>query len=274
MLIKKILYKIKIMKFLFLIASCCLFFLGHAEREPKTLVLIICSEGLPIYKEFKEVWRSYMHLDPDHFECYFIRANPRLCSETLIEKDEIWSKTEENLIPGILNKTLMSLELLLPRLHEFDFVLRTNLSSFFVFPNLLSFLRNVPREKLYCGIPHQFYNPPNKWVCGAGIVLSIDLVRELVANKQSMMDLKGKGELDVDYYPDVDDVVIGNFFHQKGIQITPGKYLEIHNNWEYVKDNIPDDIYHFRIKSLPPLERENDLAIQKVLLKKYYNKKI
>jgi len=52
------------------------------------------------YKEMQEVWRSYMHRDPEHVEAYFIRANPHLNSMYEIQGDVIWSKTEENVIPG------------------------------------------------------------------------------------------------------------------------------------------------------------------------------
>jgi len=87
------------------------------EREMKVLVLIICSDQFPgttltfPYKEMQEVWRSYMHRDPEHVEAYFIRANPHLNSMYEIQGDVIWSKTEENVIPGILNKTSYLLSL-------------------------------------------------------------------------------------------------------------------------------------------------------------------
>ena len=46
-------------KVLFLIVSCTFFCVGHA-KESKTLVLILCSQNLQVYKGFKKIWRSYM----------------------------------------------------------------------------------------------------------------------------------------------------------------------------------------------------------------------
>ncbi|MCX6988703.1 MAG: hypothetical protein NTZ52_04285 [Chlamydiae bacterium] len=119
------------------------------HRNPKVLVLIIASDNFPgvdlvfPYPELKKIWRSYMHTNPN-IEAYFIQGDPNLSSPYEIQGDVIWSKTEENLRPGILNKTLLSIECMLPRINEFDYVLRTNLSSFYVFPRLLHFLQTLP----------------------------------------------------------------------------------------------------------------------------------
>lgn len=48
------------------------------------------------------------------------------------------------MIPGILNKTVKGLEFLQPCFSDFDYILRTNLSSFYVFPKLLNFLHQAP----------------------------------------------------------------------------------------------------------------------------------
>lgn len=79
-----------------------------------------------------------MHKQKENVECYFIKSNPYLKSKNVIIDDVIFSKQKEDMIPGILRKTLLSFEALLPRIKkEFDFVLRTNLSSFLIFPHLI-----------------------------------------------------------------------------------------------------------------------------------------
>ena len=119
--------------------------LPNVPRDIKILVLIICSDNLPVYPELQKIWRSYMHYDRNHVEAYFIKADPKLDVEYKIDNDVIWSKTDECLIPCITNKTLLSLEAMSSRFSDFDYVLRTNLSSFYVFPRLLNFLRTVLR---------------------------------------------------------------------------------------------------------------------------------
>lgn len=235
-------------------------------KDPKTLVLVICTDG-KLYDELQKVWKSYMHLDPEHFECYFIRANPKLSSPFFIDEDVIWSRTQENYIPGILNKTLLSLEAFLPRLDEFDYVLRCNLSSFFVFPRLLEFLSEAPEQQFYCGLRHgdgRRPKRPNGWVCGAGIIMSKDLAHLLIENKPALFNLSPKTCYNVD------DVAMGDFFFDMGIKRSPGLCIEIYSLKDW--NDIPSDVYHFRIKILDVEDRAAvELPIHHTLLKMFYD---
>lgn len=238
-------------------------------KELKTLVLIIASDNLPVYAGLKESWKSYMHLDPEHFECYFIRENVKLPTPYAIENDTIWCKTEENLVPGILNKTLLSFKALSPRLSEFDYVLRANLSSFFVFPRLLEFLKTLPRMSCYSGIHHGGGTPLHTagWVNGSGIIMSIDLVEMLASNSDSLFNLSPNTPME-----SVDDVAIGDFFARNGINILSGRYVEIYSasKWHEIKRKIPKDVFHFRIITPPPLRCKTDLRIHSQLLYMFY----
>jgi hypothetical protein len=114
---------------------------GQKNRDNiKLLVLIIASEDLPVYVELQKIWRAYMHSFPANVDAYFIKGDPNLPTKYQFVDDVIWSQTVENLIPGLINKTVLSLEAMLPKLHQYDYVLRANLSSFFHFPRLLEFL--------------------------------------------------------------------------------------------------------------------------------------
>jgi hypothetical protein len=218
------------------------FVLVAAEaKDLKTLVLVIASDDQPIYADFHRSWKSYMHLDSEHFESYFIRGNPDLPVEYEVVGDTIWTKTEENRVPGILHKTLVAFGAFFSRLGEFDYILRANLSSFFVFPRLLRFLETLPRENCYSGVYHggqsrfpYFWS----WVCGAGIIFSRDVVQLLVHNREVLLMAK---------LPD--DMVIGSFLEQKKIPLIPGCYREIYSprDWFEIQP-IPEDVFHFRIK--------------------------
>src|SRR6478672_11271514 len=94
----------------------------ESENKQKILVLIIASDDEPCYIELQRIWRSYMHQDLDHVETYFIKADPSLPFQSVIDGDVIWSQSSETIIPGIINKTIMSMELLLPRIKtEFNY---------------------------------------------------------------------------------------------------------------------------------------------------------
>jgi hypothetical protein len=76
------------------------------------------------------------------------------------------------------------MEAMLPQLDEFDYIIRTNLSSFYVFSRLFKFLTTLPTEKCYCGVQGQEDN----WTfaSGSGFILSPDLVKLLVQHKNQL----------------------------------------------------------------------------------------
>ena len=230
----------------------------------KILNLIIASDQYPIYLEFQSTWRSYMHLYPGIIESYFLKCNPKLKTVCEIDKDIIWSKFHDGWPPqsaSIINKTLVALEKLYNKLDEFDYILRTNLSSFYIFPRFLEFLENLPKNKCYCGSQ---INPREKIGSGSGFIISKDVAKLLVKNKYEMLDKKNM----------YDDELIGHFLNKKGIHLITHERINIENydTWLKTKDNIPQDLFQFRIKTGSPKWRlQHDLEIHKFLLKTFYN---
>ncbi len=161
-------------------------------KDIKTLVLVIASDNEPLYVELEKIWRSYMDIDPTHFECYFLKSNENLDVPVKIENKTIWCRAKEQyVLPGLLDKTVMSINYFKDSLDEYDFVVRTNLSSFWIFDNLLHFLNKAPKTNFYSGIIHgqgsDFCNGKG-WVCGAGIIMSSDLAKSLISNENYLMN--------------------------------------------------------------------------------------
>lgn len=236
-------------------------FSGNSDgaRKNKILVLIIASDDLPVYVKEQKIWRAYMHLDPEHIEAYFMKSNPNLETDCKIDGDTIWTKTVDSISPGLLNKTIASMEILQPRLEEFDYVLRTNLSSFYVFPKLLDQALTLPQEKCYfaCFMAHGGYS----FGSGAGFMLSPDLVRELVNGKNVLWN-----------DPLLDDVCIGRFLHGRA-QTIHAHRIDILNlqTWMDHKDNLPLN-YHYRLKHTDGNLRETEeVYVMSELLRKFYN---
>lgn len=232
------------------------------KKDIKILVLIIASDNFPVYLALQKSWKSYMHSDPTHVESYFIRSNPDLPTTTMIENDIIWSKVTEGWTStgpaclGIVDKTILSIEAMLPRLHEFDYVLRTNLSSFYVFPRLLEELKKLPRKKCYFG------SVLGEGIAsGCGFIISTDLARLMVQNKSYFMGNN-----------DHDDVVIGKFLRNQGVKLIPHKRFDLLslNDWNAIKKNIPNDAFHFRVKNDDQVRLVNDILIHAELMKIFY----
>lgn len=218
-----------------------------------------------------------MHKDPQHFDVYFIRGKPDLTTSYEIKNDDLFVKTEEGYTPGIINKTILSMEAFLPKLKDYDYVLRTNLSSFYVFSRLLNFINTLPKEKCYCGVP--LYIPADwypkfgyiNFVSGAGIILSTDLVEMLVREKEEIF--KFNSELP-------DDVLIGWFFQKKLINLIVAERSDFHtkDDWHQRKPIISSKSYHFRAKLNPSFRlQEEDFAdeifINRELLDMFYSDK-
>lgn len=198
-------------------------------------MFVIASDNEPRYVELQKLWSSYMHSDPEHVEAYFLRADPS--TQSKIEGDVVWSKTEECTIPGILIKTLFAFEQFQPRLKEFDFVIRTNLSSFYVFPQLLKYLETLPQRKCYAG---PLIREGLDAASGCGIIFSTDVVELILKQKAFILPRR------FSYY---DDLVFWEALLRNQIYVIPSP-LALVNTPEALKafraDPIPE-AFHFRV---------------------------
>ena len=186
----------------------------------KVLMLIISSDTEPVYAEHRKVWSSYMNSNPQ-IECYFIqyRDGPQT-----IEGNTFWLTGTES-FPGILTKTLDSLEYFLK--NDYDFIVRTNMSSLWNFDVLLKYLETLPPKNVYNGIIGNQYGI--LFVSGCGFIMSPDVAKLLLKNRQ-IAESVGI----------MDDVDIGYTLHKLGVPFTWGR-----RNNECVFDK---DTYHYRLR--------------------------
>lgn len=235
---------------------------ASAEEMPRLLVLVIASENFPVYTELQKMWRSHMDFAPEQVEIYFIKGDPGLQSLAFIEGDTIWSRTKEG-FPGetsaIIDKTIYSVEVLRDRLNDFDYVLRTNLSSFYVFSRLLNRLKTLPRTGCYFASGTDESNTVGS---GCGFILSTDLVRLLIAHKDEL----------VHRILPPDDCVIARFLAKYGISLLPHPRQDLLSKEEFLRlrYSFSDDLFHFRVKTEDHLRLEDDLFVHKGLFEMFY----
>jgi hypothetical protein len=72
-----------------------------------------------------------MNSSPDEFECYFLKEDKNLDREANIEGNNLWIKNEKSWVPGILEKTVYAFKFFENKLNEYEYIIRTNLSSFY-----------------------------------------------------------------------------------------------------------------------------------------------
>ena len=244
-------------------------FINHNPRKaPKTLVLIIASDKELIYRELQKVWRVYMHSDPEHFEAYFIKSDPKLPVKYKLDGDTIWSRSVENIIPGVLNKTILSLEYLSARIQagEFDYILRTNLSSFYIYPGLLDYLKSCPTTKFYGGSDAHSgkFGAIMADGSGSGFLFSPDLAQLLINNSATLINHT---------WPD--DIAIAQFFRRHKILLQPHPRVNIYTSqdWKIHQHKLTQANFQIRVNHKNSKSRiKKDLPIYAQLLEKFYGK--
>jgi len=217
----------------------------------KIIILVLSSENKPydiLEKTIRETWaREY----PDNVEIYYYYGGADI---NYIEGDKIYSNTEEN-IYNIGQKTINAFEFLSNK--DYDYVFRTNSSSYVNIEYLLEYIKDKPNKMFYHGVVSH-YEPENfKFVSGSGYIISRDLIDLVIENKDKWDHS----------FPNADDVSIGkllNYFGvipTKGIRVDIGIHRRDHSIENLTKQEF-DNNYHFRCKCD---DRNEDVLLMKKL---------
>lgn len=183
-------------------------------------MLIISSDSDPVYVEHRKVWSTYMNSN-SQIECYFIqyRDGPQE-----IEGNTFWLNGSES-FSAILTKTLDSLEYLSK---NYDFIVRTNLSSIWNFKVLVDHLETLPKEGVYNGFIGHFNN--FQFASGSGYIITPDIAQLLLQNRKI-----------AEACPELDDVAVGYTLNKLNINPSIGRR----------NDSLSYDerSYHYRFKN-------------------------
>jgi len=151
----------------------------------KYIILIISCSKLDItngsihylekYQILKQYQKLYLDKFKDTIKFFFIEYKEDI-SDNIIEIDDfIFIKgTEDPMIPNLLIKNIEAINYVKTK-YDFDFILRTNLSSIWNIPRLLSLYDIKPKTGFFGG-----YVVFNAFVTGTGIFISKDLVEKLL----------------------------------------------------------------------------------------------
>jgi hypothetical protein len=218
----------------------------HSEHT--LLVLVLAGGTAPRYAFERSIWQKVAaKARAFGVETYMIRAEASLKEgATTFNRQErlILSHGVDSEVPGCLQATVGALQFI--RKHKLPgynapFLLRTNLSSFWIFERLVAWLKMQSPRSLYAGAIQQ-NNRSTFFASGSGFVLSFDLVDELLARQ---------AELDYTAY---DDVAVSRLFLGRRI-----RFMDRCDDFSYHLGTVNESeiaarcdvgTYHFRIKSL------------------------
>jgi hypothetical protein len=140
----------------------------------RLLVLVIASHTEE-YDEFKRMWRERTH---PLIDIYFMYGNPEQTCDIVAARDDLFAKAPESLVPGILMKTQLCLRHMLKDACKWTHVLRTNLSSFYIWDRYLNWLGQYQAHTHLLGAISGMY-AGTPFCSGAGFVMSVDAARYL-----------------------------------------------------------------------------------------------
>jgi len=141
---------------------------------------------------------------------------------------------------GILPTTLSALEYITSNF-DYDFIVRTNVSSYWNVRKLVAVLNEMPKTDLFMGLvgTAEVHGNQLNFVSGAGMIMSRDVVEKILLNHLN---------LDFSY---IDDVAIGILARDLELKLTPGIRQDFSKISTLLarRPNELSENYHFRLRS-------------------------
>lgn len=219
----------------------------------KLLCLIIASKNAQ-YPEFEQQWRKYIDkIGKSNIQFFFLYC----ANETTIDPatHTITIQGEESLIPGIFNKTIHAMMETIQI--DYEYLLRTNLSSFFDFPKLLAYLAQVSPTS-YTGTFLEISNEqiemtvkgglqiriPTIFLNGAAFLMAKDVVFSTISKYTCMTPQE------LSYIITLPDdvsisLLVASFYDWRNMQILP-RFAPL---TKIILLDIPPNIFHVRLKT-------------------------
>ena len=176
----------------------------------RLLFLIIASRNA-LYDKIKEYWQKIIDKKYDNIDFYFLYNDPSIEKEYIITGNNIFFQEKETFIPGIFNKTISALNIC--NYTNYDYIIRTNMSTFFYIPGLLRFLHNAETDKIYAPLVKYSERYQYTFPVGFCIIIHTRNVSKLMSN---LSTIKMKYNDKFDSFPD--DVLFGIIFKELNIQ--------------------------------------------------------
>ena len=226
----------------------------------KIIFLIISSDNENVYSQMKNLSPKYYNLYSNKIKYFFIENISDSQKQDVIEDGNfLYINGTESFIPGIYKKSIKAIEYINNK-YSYDYVIRTNLSTFWHMENLFKLLDTLPKNNFAGGYSFQGF------ISGTGIIMSRDVGILVFSNPNSS------------YIGD--DLAISETIKSKGITlyditeykwgflIPPSDNLPSNCIYLNINDNDFSNILNFRIKNG---DRSIDIQYFNILLKKLYN---
>ncbi len=240
-----------------------------SKTNYKLIFLILDSDNEPVYDYNRHIWRQYMNTNPDIL-CMFIKYDNKLPNDVkyVQELNTLYIKGEEKYeCKAIYMKTLCALKYIDANFN-YKYVIRTNLSSFWIFGELLEYLDQRQYGKYLMGwLVNNKTDCDNPFISGTGIIIPKNVVPLIFNHTEPKYCM--------------DDIEISEFYRSRKIEIICAR-RKLHNfvcKFEFnsitnidlkLKEIKNLKIVYFRVKSTDNREINDKYCLDQ-LLKTYYN---
>ena len=200
----------------------------------KIIILVLTSDTYPSYRNHLAQKNTWAEGQSENIKIYFYKAG----NDTVLNNNDLIVKSGSR-EDEIGYKNYEALECVIKK-EDFDFLYRTNTSSFINIKNLEDYINNSFRNQdlIYDGMIMSLKNKKNntyiKFVSGSGILFSKKTIEVLIDNKN---------EYDHSLW---EDVAIGELLNKNGIFPTKGKRYDIQGN--IYKETVNLNHYHYRCR--------------------------
>ena len=243
------------------------------KKHYRAILLVLAHEvdryNPELYKFFKKVYELYLDTNPN-IKVFFTYAGK--ITFTPNEYDLVYPEVIETPIqPHATTKVINAMEYI-DNNYSYDFLIRTNLSTFWNFESLLNRLDALPDKLCFSGHRGMF-SPP--MVTGIGMIISKDIISKIIEHKNLINLPYNKQYI-------AEDRLISDFItNYLNVKIIPAYNVffiekltttEVDDYMETIIIKATNlNVDHFRIKNLAN-RQAIDAAVMSILLKTYYNK--
>ena len=222
--------------------------------EHYKIIFLIIATPSSFYNKNKRVLNKFMNKNPN-IKTLFIYGN--VDKNNVFHTDhDLYFDVSESIVPGCLKKTVKAFEYVNEN-YTYDYLIRTNLSTFWNLNKILKKVEKFPNKRCLAGDIRTFRNI--KYIFGTGLIYSKDLVDILVKDKDKLN------------YKKADDIVLSMYLkdNYKIKYINEPRCTKFMRRMPRNNEDIPKRFSHYRLKSIP--DRQKDHVKMSILLK-YLNK--
>jgi hypothetical protein len=234
----------------------------------KIIFLIISSNEIPEFSQMRELTQKYMDLFQDDIKYYFLEYRENMEGEILEENNYLYFKGSDSIYASIYKKSIKAIEYISNK-YDYDYVIRTNISTFWHIYNLFKFLEIMPKENFAGGYYTQFFYTNTKTIqfaSGTGIIMSKDVGDIIYKNPNYVT---GIDDVDISDSITVNGINIHNIVEYKWGYLIPPYTDSLPENYVFltIEDDDFSNILYFRNRNE---DRSIDVNNFKVLLKKLH----